>query len=562
MAAAKRLMHEFKQIQRSPVPLAGASPLEGNIFKWKAVVVGPAPYDFPVRVELQYPEDYPNTPPSAFFETFINYVAGAAIPGKDGRTAVCLNIFGNFSHIHTEWKTQQEGWSPAYTIETILVSLQALLSSDMLSRRPQDVERACVAAVQYHCKETGHDGSDPTKYWPPLGGVGSAPPATAAASSVVNDAGVAVAAACVEAEKEAEEQHYVCYATKMPGGALGFGVQLENPRNGTFSSPCEFLSAEAFNEGGVRNSSTNKPFGYWVPVVTPYASWKAIEAEWHRCVGVIAHGTKGVLPRDAALATLKLCTSVMGSLVVEIMNAKNNLTANDRFIDGYFAFTRILRCVAATTPSMVTHADRVLGEFIADPKARAKASVPNLGEFLLLLLVSRKYKWGDVCDAFAEECDARNVFWYVVGNASSPPSCPDLVNPAVGNRATRVFAATPVSRCVVCYQVRFLQLAAALDVAAVDANRGLLPADVRAAVKGMYAAITGIKSWAEHFTWLQMGPRTDAVREKELVAALEASKAAGYHGLAGGGAGGRGGFSGAPNGRGGRGGGFGGRGRY
>ena len=56
------------------------------------------------------------------------YNSGATLPGKKG-TKVCLNIFSDFAYIHTEWKDQKGlGWSPGYTVQTILMNVVAFLA--------------------------------------------------------------------------------------------------------------------------------------------------------------------------------------------------------------------------------------------------------------------------------------------------------------------------------------------------------------------------------------------------------------------------------------------------
>lgn len=549
MAAAKRLMKELRDLQLHPVGGAGAAPMDGDIMRWRVVLVAQAPYDFPIRIELKYSATYPMAAPKAYFETFVAYTGGATIM-EEGKMAVCLNIFGNFAHVHTEWKDQQEGWTPAYTIETILVSLQALFSSDMISRRDADVQRARREALAFRCKETGHDGSDPAKYWPPLMTAGQ--PAAAAAAgaagageghsaSAAGAAASATGAAQAAQQQEPVDDYYICYATKATGGLLGFGVNLDNPRILTFSSPCELLSQEAF-ASGVRQGATNRPFTHWVPIVTPYAPWSKVAPLW-------SESMRQILPRmPVPEATVKLCCSIMNSLVVEVMNA--GATANDRFIDGYFAFFRILRQFASDVPAAAAYADAAIASFKSAADKRVKTAVPNLGEFLVLLLVSKKYSWADICNEFVEECDSRAVFWYVAGNARSPATAPQLINPAVRLRSAKVFEVTAMSRQIVCYQVKFLLIALGLNFEELDAHhRCCITAAQRQEIKDMYKAVTRMTTWDEYFTWLTMSTRTAAERDEELLQALRASEAAGYHtgsGGAGGAAasaGGRGGYS-------------------
>eukprot|EP00662_Eupelagonemidae_sp_cell21_P030989 gene30988-28951_t len=95
----------YVTLDRNPIAGANAAPVDGNILVWHA----------------NFPADYPVAPPHAFFVT-----------DSKGRTAVCLDLFGNFKQIHTEWGKdgQASGWSSSYDVSTILVNMQAMLCSD------------------------------------------------------------------------------------------------------------------------------------------------------------------------------------------------------------------------------------------------------------------------------------------------------------------------------------------------------------------------------------------------------------------------------------------------
>ena len=73
--------------------------------------------------------------------------------------------------------------------------------------------------------------------------------------------------------------------------------------------------------------------------------------------------------REGIRATLHVIASIMNSLVVQIMNAKNNITANDKFIGEHFALLHRLRGYARRHPIVVT-ADLALGAFIASEANR------------------------------------------------------------------------------------------------------------------------------------------------------------------------------------------------
>jgi hypothetical protein len=49
------------------------------------------------------------------------------------------------------------------------------------------------------------------------------------------------------------DTHYICYANQEKNGrnsVLGYGVNVENSRLGTLSSPCEYLSLDSYKYAG------------------------------------------------------------------------------------------------------------------------------------------------------------------------------------------------------------------------------------------------------------------------------------------------------------------------
>merc|ERR1712093_77563 len=93
---------------------------------WKGYLVGPSatPYEGGHFVlDISIPEEYPYSPPKVKFDTKIWH------PNISSQTgAICLDVLG-------------KEWSPALTIRTALLSIQALLSAPEPSD-PQDAEVA------------------------------------------------------------------------------------------------------------------------------------------------------------------------------------------------------------------------------------------------------------------------------------------------------------------------------------------------------------------------------------------------------------------------------------
>lgn len=522
MSAVKQLIRDLKQLQKEPIVGANAEPYGDDMMKWYGIVVGPegTPYEgIPIRFVLEFDNDYPNSAPKAFFDTEVYYEGGASYK-VDGRLVVCLNIFGNFGHVHTEWKNQSSGWSPAYTVSTILITMQGSMIGDMLSKTANDIKITRESATKFICPITGHVGSDSTKWFPQV---------LLKMSDIIVDENKEITE---EKKYDVLRDHYICYTTKQSkkdGAFLGYGINIDNPKIGTLSSPCEYLSETAFISG-VRRSSTNKPFSYWIPILTHSSEWPKIYNVFLDSIKKIGSVINMGEKTQTYKKVIKICSSIMNSLVVEIMNNKNNLTANDKFVDGYFAFYRLLTQYAITDPEIVKFADSELKEFITKPEARVKNRVNNLGELLILLLVSNRYTWFDLCHKFIEECDARNVLWYCVGNRNSPATAPKLIDPNLREgRARLVFDVTTISRNLVMFQVKFSKIAKELTLQVMDSNNGLAPEELRVDMKRMYGKISTIVDWNEYFHMLSMPKVTDNERCNQLLKAMELSEKQGYH---------------------------------
>mmetsp|Transcript_99539 Transcript_99539/g.252943 ORF Transcript_99539/g.252943 Transcript_99539/m.252943 type:complete len:204 (+) Transcript_99539:97-708(+) len=123
----KRLEKELQDIRAlSKDSTVTADSVGGDLTHWKGHMAGPdgTPYaGGAFSVDIQIPADYPYNPPKMKFDTKIWH------PNVSSQTgAICLDVLG-------------KEWSPALTIRTALLSIQALLSAPEPSD-PQDAEVA------------------------------------------------------------------------------------------------------------------------------------------------------------------------------------------------------------------------------------------------------------------------------------------------------------------------------------------------------------------------------------------------------------------------------------
>ena len=144
MAALKRITKEYQELLRDPPANTSAGPVaEGDMFHWRATIVGPAdsPYAGGVFfLRIHFPTDYPFKPPRCQFDTKIFH------PNVNSNGGICLDILkvrafaspaispkllveplGCVSH-HNRFPPPQDQWSPALTISKVLLSICSLLT--------------------------------------------------------------------------------------------------------------------------------------------------------------------------------------------------------------------------------------------------------------------------------------------------------------------------------------------------------------------------------------------------------------------------------------------------
>lgn len=111
----KRLVREYRNLQKDPIPFITAKPLENNLFKWHYAIEGPpdSPYEGGVYFgTLTFPKEYPFKPPNIQMIT----PSGRFAPQKD----ICLSI----SNHHPE------SWNPSWSAATILNGLLSFMMGD------------------------------------------------------------------------------------------------------------------------------------------------------------------------------------------------------------------------------------------------------------------------------------------------------------------------------------------------------------------------------------------------------------------------------------------------
>jgi len=135
------LRNQLKDLTKNPVDgFSVGLEDDSDIFKWRVMMEGPDGTDyeggyFPCL--LEFPKDYPNKPPIMRFLT-----PGFWHPNvyKDGKVCISILHEAKEDKFNTQEK-MEEKWRPILGIESILVSVQSMLSEPNLES-PANVDAA------------------------------------------------------------------------------------------------------------------------------------------------------------------------------------------------------------------------------------------------------------------------------------------------------------------------------------------------------------------------------------------------------------------------------------
>jgi ubiquitin-protein ligase len=132
-SAIRRLQKDYLEYQanREEFTLISAQPLENNLFEWHVNICAPdGPYaNLPLHFIMEFPKNYPNSPPDVKLCTIINHPNVFKNWGESGAW-ICLDLLKDYTT-----STKYEGWSSVYTVTSILLQMQSFLFSENV---PQD----------------------------------------------------------------------------------------------------------------------------------------------------------------------------------------------------------------------------------------------------------------------------------------------------------------------------------------------------------------------------------------------------------------------------------------
>lgn len=507
--AIKRLARDLRELRKDPLIGANAAPLEDNMMVWHCTTLGPqgTPYeDIPLHWILEFTNQYPVVAPKAFFPITFGKGHGYAID-KDskGRTYICMNIFSNYDGHHPEWKNKVgEGWSSSYTVGTVLLQFQSALSdSHFISHRSDNVEATKKDALKYSCPECDHDGSDPEK-WRPILETSKSEQVETESETVKSDSHKIPSKPTFEP---------ICYATRQnlsdDQPILGFGLCLTEDRFTEItkiSSPYEFLSLEAYNQG-VRQTSSKKKFDNWIPLYINQEHWERAQPEFESRVLNLMNEQK----EDLRKCILNFFGLFMGGM----FDGNLQMTINDHFIEGYFSMHRTLLAYEA---EFKDYANTEVEKLLTSRETLTPTPSHSVDYWIMLIFLS-KFNWEELAEAFLHEIEVKNTSLFLPGNYHLYRM--DDEDPS--ERATTVFRAYRPLLVKIAFYAAFYQNIRGQLFSEIDHNNSMLNEDIKMILQLIGEEVRNLGSWQDFYQWIGLTPAPDNLKKGRMLIQMQLS---------------------------------------
>lgn len=122
------LRRQLQELTKKPVEGFSAGLVdESNLYEWEILIIGPTDTLYEggfFKARLSFPPEYPLLPPKMRFITPMWH------PNIYADGVVCISILHAPGEDQYGYEDAGERWLPVHTVETILVSVISLLSSD------------------------------------------------------------------------------------------------------------------------------------------------------------------------------------------------------------------------------------------------------------------------------------------------------------------------------------------------------------------------------------------------------------------------------------------------
>ncbi|KAI9339369.1 hypothetical protein BDR26DRAFT_820980 [Obelidium mucronatum] len=524
----RRTLVELKELQSSPLIGITVTPHENDI-RFLCVTMIPQEGIYkgvPLHLELNLSNGYPTASPVVTIDTMIQH------PNVFSRTYICCDLLKG--QLFTDARGRVSGYSPAYSLGTILLQLMSFFSATDIeqdwggmSRNMADEtsrQQAIENVKAFCCVKCGFQGSEIVERMNRSMDLDDATAVTTVAAAAIGEDGLKSRVLTLVGNgspggltlevmpnellleiadhmavediiklsravprfgelvqkhnlKIRRDQRCFVYKTGIKDAILGVGVWMASTGRNRDMKPVDFdlLSYLAF-EKGIRQTIWGQGFTHFLPLsLSPTHFGRALPILKATLV-TLDNGKSTEFTPEVGLRVLSRLINLM---VVDLMKAmdedasfktkradfrkdaaplKTKLIASEKALTGYSQLLHLLLSLCHVFPEITAMAERKVEKFLTDKDSRGKDSVPNLGEFLVLLFCQSKYTWANLALSVFRECSTRNVVWMLDPKHGNKPFLAFIEPDACSDfRLEHTFGAQQTSLRLLMFQVLFMK---------------------------------------------------------------------------------------------------------
>lgn len=429
LKAIQRIYKDLNEITESPIEgLSIVIPDENNPFELRAniLILDGLYKDILLHLIMTLAHEYPLKAPKLkiapgqdFGHEFHHHVFGNP---QNGYT-ICIDLLD-----HGFFSTgQKTGWTPAYTLSTILMQMQIFFAKDHdlihlpTKKMIEDLKSNCLK-YQALIKTTNgtiitHSYNQP---YPPLIKTPSKKPET-------NQDLI---------KKKIAFERLTCYLTRNNPSEtefpLGYPMDLsrdvydrinitplleilsyEGYMTQLASSPEKIFQSKSFDYYNLR-TAMGANYNYWFPLYINETLYQKNKQYIFNAISVVKYGIEGVKNNDfVPELILSIFPCLMNKMIVALQ--EGSLHQSYSSIEAYCHFLRLFHRLLIEFPHLQTQIDDKVENTLKNNEERNKKNLGDMGEFLILLAFSRfSFQNKEIWSELIKEYISRQFLWVIL----------------------------------------------------------------------------------------------------------------------------------------------------
>ncbi|CAM4814317.1 unnamed protein product [Rotaria magnacalcarata] len=411
---------DLKDLDKLPISGLGVTcPDESDPFVLHCnVLINDGPYHgVMIHLILHIPEDYPLTGP-----------AGNIAPGLEFNSRYHGHIHEDYRHDHilivnsVTFIYHFQKWAcfvPGYTLSTALLQIVTFFADPDLRFTPSAESIADLRRMvkNFTCKTCGHSYANPN-------------PSIVDYNEKKSDKQQTTEEELMKSKRELMEK-LTCGVTKQnvieDQICLGYPLLVTRDNRGRLwpEIVLELISYDAYvaeiqKSGGEKldfyenlkfRSVTGADYNHWLPLYINANHFRQGQTIIQNSISVIYNGTARGSARYDFMPNMALSvlTTLMNKSAVRLFNGQMYESA--QAIEAYCHFLRLLMHFIDIFPALDSRINKIVEGFTTTLAGRNKKVVPDIGEFLIQIALSTKYRFNDVKKYVYEEYFARQIYW-------------------------------------------------------------------------------------------------------------------------------------------------------